>query len=170
FDDYAKTIFNNPVYLSSNEFFQKIYKGFYISTSGTALNASNRGAIYKCDLDDAVSGFYLHYKLGEPSAVKEEKSFRFSFTGVTAARFNNAKFNFSDGGNQNLVQQVINGDTAAGSQSLFLKGMGATKLKVYIPSLKSYVDSAYTLAINRAEVVFNFDPSFDNNNNSSKVH
>lgn len=170
FDDYAKTIFNNPVYLSSNEFFQKIYKGFYISTSGTELNASNRGAIYKCNLDDAVSGFYLYYKLGESSAVKEEKSFRFSFTGVTATRFNNTKFNFSDGGNPNLVQQVINGDTAAGNQSLFLKGMGATKLKVYIPSLKSYVDSAYTLAINRAELVFNFDPSFDNNNNSSKVH
>lgn len=165
-NDYARAIFNNPQYLVNNTVFQSIYKGFYITSSGSSLSSSgNQGVVFKCDLSNDVSGFYLRYQTGSPSAIKDEQSFKFSFTGVTSVRFNTAKFDFTNGGNTNLIQQVVQGDTAAGSQNLFLKGMGATKLKVYIPSLKSYVDSAFTLAINRAEVVFKLDqdPNFENN-------
>ncbi|MBX3163468.1 MAG: DUF4270 family protein [Bacteroidetes bacterium] len=160
-DDYAKSIFNNPDNLVNNETFQKAYKGFYITAAGTSLNSGNEGVIFKCNLDDALSGFYLRYQKQDSTGVKTD-TMRFTFTGVTASRFNNAKFDFNNGGNLNLIQQVINKDTSAGSQSLFLKGMGASKLKVYIPALTSYVDSAFTLAINRAEVEFKLDPTFEN--------
>jgi hypothetical protein len=36
--------------------------------------------------------------------------------------------------------------------------LGATKVKIYIPSLDNYADS--NVAISRAEVIFNIDPSY----------
>jgi hypothetical protein len=156
---YAEAILTNPAYLTSNDAFIAAYKGFYITTSGTALNSGSQGVIYKCDLEDDVSGFYLNYQNGMPSATKADKSFKFTFSGVSAARFNTVKYHPEQGGASNLLQQVVNNDSLAGKQNLFLGGLGITKVKVSLPGLRNYADS-FRVAVSRAEMIFHIDPAF----------
>jgi hypothetical protein len=159
-NNYAKAILNNPQFLTDNSTFQNTYKGFYISTAASALNpASAQGAIAKLNLDDELSGFYLYYQNGTPSATKETKSVRFIFSGADAARYNTVNYQPGSGGNNLLYDQLVMKDSTKGKENLFLKGLGGTKLKIHIPSLKNYADS-FTIAVNRAEVVLNVDPSF----------
>lgn len=155
---YAGAILTNPNYLINNDAFQSAYKGFYITAAGTSLGASSQGIIYKCDTEDDISGFYLNFQNGTPSATKKDKSFQFRFSGSKSAKFNTVKFQPAQGGTANLVQQVINNDTTQGKEDLYLKGMGATKVRVHIPALKNYADSS-NISVSRAEVVFNVDPS-----------
>ena len=152
--NFAKAVLNNPQYLVNNAVFQSTYKGFYIKSS---LNADD-GLITQVDLQDAVSGFYLYYNNGSPPAVKTPKTFRFPFGGTNPVRYNTMKHSFFGASNL-LVQQVLNNDTAKGGDALFLKGMGVSKVRVLIPTLKNYSDS-FTVAVNRAELVFKLDPNF----------
>ena len=154
--DFAKAIFTNTVDLQSNDVFQKKHKGFYITSEGTNLNPiSNQGIITKFDMDHDLSGFYLRYKIG---SAADTNSFKFSFKGTEAVRFNTVKYQANQGASYLLTKQ-LEGDTSIGAENLFLKGLGATKIKVNIPFLKNYTDS-FKVAVNRAEVVFNIDPTF----------
>ncbi len=163
-NNFAKSILNNPQYLIDNSTFLSKYKGFYITAAGSALNPGtspgSQGVIAHFNLEDPLSGFYLRYQKGTPSATKEDLAFRFQFSGSNALRFNTVKFDASTG--NYLLNNQLNGDTTLGQQNLFLKGIGATRIKFKIPFLdylKNYADSV-PLAINRAEFVFNVDPSF----------
>jgi len=154
--DFAKAIFTNTVDLQSNDVFQKKHKGFYITSEGTNLNPiSNQGIITKFDMDHDLSGFYLRYKIG---SAADTNSFKFSFKGTEAVRFNTVKYQANQGASYLLTKQ-LEGDTSIGAENLFLKGLGATKIKVNIPFLKNYTDS-FKVAVNRAEIVFNVDPTF----------
>jgi hypothetical protein len=160
--NFARSILNNPQYLVDNATFLNYYKGFYISASGSNLNpVSAQGVITKFNLEDAISGFYLHYQKGTPSATKQDIDFKFNFSGSSAVRFNTVKYQPNQGGNYILSQQ-LQGNTNLGTQNLFLKGLGGTKLNLELPFLnylKSYSDTV-PIAINRAEFIFNVDPSF----------
>ena len=151
---FAGALLTNTQYLYSNVAFQNTYKGFYIKCS---LN-NDEGIIAKFDLEDELSGFYLKYQNGTPSATKADKSFKFLFGGTNPVRFNTVKHNFA-GASNSLVQQVVNKDTTAGKDNLFLKGVGVSRVKIYIPALNNYSDS-FKVAVNRAEVVLKLDPSF----------
>ena len=74
--------------------------------------------------------------------------------------FNTVKYDASTG--SYLLNNQLNGNTALGKQNLFLKGLAGTKINLQIPFfdfIKNYSDS-FPIAINRAEFVFNVDPSF----------
>lgn len=159
--NYAKSILNNTLVVTSNATFQSLYKGFYITSSGTSLNPNTKqGIICKYDLDDAVSGFYLRYQNGTPSATKELQEYRFAFGGGDAVKFNESKYQANLSSNVLLYNQLFNKDTIqSASQALFLKGFGGTRIKFKIPYLKNYTDS-FPAFVHRAEVVFNVDPSF----------
>lgn len=163
-NNFAKSILNNPQYLIDNSTFLSKYKGFYITAAGSNLNpgtsAGAQGVIAHFNLEDPLSGFYLRYQKGTPSATKENLSFRFQFSGSNALRFNTVKFDASTG--NYLLNNQLNGDSILGNQNLFLKGLGATRIKLKIPFLdylKNYADTV-PLAINRAEFSFYVDPSF----------
>lgn len=159
--DFAKALMAHPQYLLDNTVFQSFYKGFYIKSNLT----TGEGLIAEFDLGDPLSGMHIRYQNGEPSATKTEKSFLFTFSGtnINPLRFNTMKYDPVNGGNTTLKQQIVNNDSTAGANNLFLKGMGATRLKVYIPSLRSLKDS-FDVSVNRAEVIFNVDPSFATTN------
>lgn len=153
-NNFAKAILNNPQYLYDNAAFQNTYRGFYIKSS---LNA-DEGFITQVDLQDPLSGFYLYYRNGSPPAVKTDKTFRFTFFGTNPVRYNTMEHSFQGASNA-LQQQVLNNDTARGGDALFLKGMGVSKVRVFIPTLKNYSDS-FTVAVNRAELIFKLDPGY----------
>jgi hypothetical protein len=162
--NFAQSILSNIQYVMDNSTLSNTYKGFYISSEGSALNPlSAQGVISKFDLNDATSGFYLYYQNGTPSATKENKLAKFDFTGSGSVKFNCVKYKPVNGAHVLLNKQIVNGDTTAGEQTLFLKGLAGTKVKLYMPSLKSYADS-FKVAVNRAEVVLNVDPSFTSPN------
>lgn len=146
--DFAKELMQNTSALSSNEALQKAYKGFYI----VAENTGDDGVIFQSILSNQYTGFVLKYK--KSASDKDTISFRFSFSGDGAARFNTAKFTPVA-----ALQNQFGGDSLAGANAIFLKGMGASKAKVKIPFLKNYGDT-FRVAVNRAEVVFQLDDLF----------
>lgn len=153
---YAAAVLNNPQYLLNNTIFQSTYKGFYITTRTTNLNPNTaQGAITKFDLDNASCGFYLYYQNGPISSGKESKTFRFPFSGSNVVRFNQFQYSYLNGGSSLLTNQ-LQGNTSVGSQGLFLKGLGGTKVKVEFPYLTNYV-SQKKISVNKAEIVFKVD-------------
>jgi hypothetical protein len=152
---YAESIMKNTAALTGHDAFKQVYKGFYIQAATTA----DEGVIYKCDLSDDISGFKLQYRSTPTSTTTLD--FRFPFNGATAARYNTSRFTPSS-----ALATQFNGDTAAGAQGIYLKGMGASKARVQIPFLKNYGDT-FQVAINRAEVIFNLDPAFLQSINSN---
>lgn len=154
---FASDILKNPQYLVDNATFQAKYKGFYISSASSQLNpSSNPGIITRFDLSSSLSGLYLKYKVGPKQS--EIKSFRFTFNGDDAVRYNTVKYQAMQGGHYLLTGQ-LKGDTAKGNESVFLKGLACTIAKVNIPISKNSADSSY-ISVNRAEVIFNVDESF----------
>lgn len=147
---YADALLHDTPNLVNNETFQAKYKGFYIAA---AHGSTNEGVIYKADLEDEISGFYLHYKT--PTDTTE---FKFIFSGSKAVKYTTVTYSPA----QPLINQFQ--DTALGAQNLFLKGMGLTKLKIQIPFLKNYSDS-FIVAVNRAELILYTDPSVTSSEN-----
>jgi hypothetical protein len=160
---FANSILLNTQYLVDNATLQSTYKGFYISSSGSNLNPSSQpGFMAKYNLDDEVSGFYLYYQNGTPSPSKEYKYYQFTFGGNDAVRFNSVTYDAGSIPDQCLVDQVVNKDTAKGSQNLYMKGLGGTKVKFFIPSIKNFADTS-SISVNRAEIIFYVDPTFTTN-------
>ncbi len=139
--------------LTSNDVFLNKYKGFYIKASN---QANHQGVVYRVDLENDLSGLFFNFK-ADTLKTDTAQTFRFNFFGTSAVKFNTVKKDLTNA-NINLKNQ-IQGDTLAGTKNLFLKGMGFSKIKVYIPQLVNYADS-FKIGVNRAELVFNVDVSF----------
>ncbi len=161
-ETYAKSILTNPQFLLNNTVLQSTYKGFYITTEKSNLNpVSAHGAITKMDLDSPKSGLFFYYRNGSPGPTKQTKTFRMPFNGTNVVRYNTFKFLPASGGHPSLIKQLQN-DTVAGKYSLFLKGIGGTKIKIQMPYLKNYVKNN-KISVNRAELIFKVDQSLNGN-------
>lgn len=144
---FAQQLFSNTSALANNTAFQATYKGFYIQTS-----TAGEGLVVQCNLASAMSGLNLRY-LESPTATVTT-NFKFSLTGSAVTRFNTVRFSpVSD-----LAQQFA-GDSLRGAQKLYVRGLGASRLKVKIPFLKHYGDT-FHVAVNRAEVIFYPDAGY----------
>jgi len=153
---YASAILTNPQFLLNNTVLHNTYKGFYITTATTPLNPVNKqGVITRFDLDNQKSGLFLYYQNGSPEPTKETKTFRFTFGGTNVVRFNEVKHKFNDGAHPLLTSQLA-GDTTKGSQALFLKGLGGTKIKIHLPHLENFTANG-KISVNRAEIRFRVD-------------
>lgn len=153
---YAAAILNNPQFLVDNATFQNTYKGFYITAKSTNLNpVSAQGAIVKVDLDNALSGFFVHYQEGEISAAKTTSTYCFPFNGDKVRRFNEFVHTPTSGGN-NLFTQQLAGDTTKGAQALFAQGLGGARIKFHLPFLMNFVKE-HKIAVNQAEIRFKVD-------------
>lgn len=145
---YSGPLMRNKNYLVNNETFLAQYKGFYIKT---AVSPNSQGTIFKCDLEDETSGFYIRYN------VDTLESFKFAFKGSASVKHNTISYTYTNA-HPSLKSQLA-GDSAAGTSNLFLKGLGVSKLRLYIPNLKNLSDS-FGIAVNRAELLLY--PDFTN--------
>lgn len=153
---YASSILHDTKNLANNGVYQEKYKGYYISSS---IVGGTEGTIFQANLDNDFSGLHLYYK--NAALPNDTIDFNFMFKGSNQVRFNTVKFEH----NQNLKNQFL--DTAQGSTALYLKGLGNTKLKIQIPFLQHYGDT-FEIAVNRAELILNVDPSFTGSGNYTK--
>lgn len=160
----CQSILETEANLTNNIAFQNANKGFLI----TATNPSgvpSSGAIRKYDLDDDNSGIKLYYHNGNSTSSKGQ-TFLFTFRGVDAVRFNNIKHNYSSGASSNLFDQITGAgtaDTLKGNQNVYLQSFGGTRVRVYLPFLKSFSDSV-NVSINRAELIIKVDETGYNAN------
>lgn len=136
--------------LADNATFQNAYRGFFIKATRLTMH---EGVIFRCDLENGNSGFYIHYKANglQDTVIKD---FAFNFKGDASAKFNSVKFDKSTA-NVDLQKQ-LNGDSTAGGNNLFLKGMGFSRVKLRISNLKNYSDS-FKISVNRAELILKVD-------------
>jgi hypothetical protein len=149
---YASGILNGTEHLENNTKFQAKYKGFYIAAS---VADNKEGVIFKCDMQDALSGLYLRYY--ENDTTQTEKEFKFDFTGTAAVKFNTFAYDYT--GAQSVLKSQLSGDTTSGAQNLFVKGPGITDVRIQVPGLRDLSDSV-ALSVNRAEISFSVDESF----------
>jgi hypothetical protein len=148
---YAATILKDKAAFKDNATFQLKYRGFYIKADA----GSAQGVIYKVDMLDPISAFYLNYKATPNSTVTS--TYKLSFNGTNAASFNTVKYDFNSA--PTSLKNQLNGDSASGEQALFLKGLGVTRVKLQIPALKKQSDSV-NIAVNRAELVLHLHPDY----------
>lgn len=156
---FAQSVISNSQYLVNNTILQSTYKGFYITTKNSVLNAStSQGALMKVDLANDVSGFYVYYHTENPPALKESQVYKFSLSNSSAVRHNHFIYNYSSGANVYLYNQ-LNGNYSSASQNVFAKGLNGVRIFVDIPALKN-LSKLGNFSINRAEMIFKVDKSF----------
>jgi hypothetical protein len=155
--NFAQYIIQTNSNLTNNTSFLNAYKGFYITTANTSLGIPGSGAIYRVDLDDNISGINMYYHDGNSLSSKGE-TFKFTFRGVDALRFNHISHNYS-AAYHNLFDQITGSgttDTLKGSSNVYLNCFGGTRAKVYFPYLKNFSDSQ-VVSISRAELTIKID-------------
>jgi hypothetical protein len=146
---YGATLMKDETALLNNTNLQNKYKGFYVQafTSG-----NNPGIVYKINLDDALSGYYVRYRKTPQDTLS---AFRFAFSGTKAVRYNTIKHTYFGG--SPLMLSQMEGDFESGKQKLYIKGLGHSKLIVNIPQLKARSVSDSIYSVNRAELVLYLD-------------
>lgn len=153
-NSFAQKLLTDTAYLTSNETLLSKYKGFYIQPSNAT---GSTGVIFKCDLDNDLSGLFFKYDSDSLNTKDSIQTFQFIFSGDNAVKFNTVKRDLQQV-DPNFKAQ-INGDTTAGSLNLFVKGMGFSKVRIYIPGIARYADSS-NISVNRAELVLYGDPLY----------
>lgn len=154
----AEYILKTNSNLLNNTAFQNAYKGFYITTSNSALGAPGSGSIRRFDLNDALSGVTIYYHDGNSTSSKGQK-FVFSFSGSDALRFNHIEHDYTKGAIQNLDSQLNGSESVAtsfGNANVYLNCFGGTRVKINLPYLKNFTDSQH-VSISRAELIIKID-------------
>lgn len=112
--------------LSSVSRFKEFLRGLYV----TAEPLNSGGAILGFDLPSNLSRLTIYY------SNDEQDSLRYEFL-ITSdeARYNVFNhYNYANASSE-FRQQVIEGDTALGTQAIYLQGMGGVKTQLRFPTL-----------------------------------
>ncbi|MBK9291616.1 MAG: DUF4270 domain-containing protein [Bacteroidetes bacterium] len=133
--------------LSSVTRFQNFFKGLYV----TAEPLNSGGAILGFDLPSNLSRLTIYYR------NDEQDSLRYEFL-ITSdeARYNVFNhYNYANASPE-FRQQVIEGDTMLGRQTLYVQGMGGVKTKLRFPTLAHLKKSPdQKIVINEARLLLN---------------
>ena len=151
-----KLITASSTTLSSNDSFQKEFKGFYI-TSSNATNPGT-GSILYLNLTGSMSKVTVHYHNSTDTATLNFPIN--SSTNSYCARFNHYNHFGYQGADPALISQ-FKGDTTSGNNELFVEAMGGAKIRVRFPYLTALAKQK-KIAINEAVLVLeNMDPDED---------
>ncbi|MDP2423925.1 MAG: DUF4270 domain-containing protein [Bacteroidales bacterium] len=136
---------------SSNAKFKSFFKGIYIAAD--PITTSGKGALINFNFFSSLTSIDVHYQNSEKDSLKY--SFAATFE---SARFNRYDHNYADA-DPLLRRQIIDGDTTAGGQKIFLQPFGGVKAKIRIPYLKEW-SKLKNVVINEAQLILtNADPT-----------
>lgn len=152
---FGQQIFNQSggVNLQTPANFLNYMKGLYVESS---VAPGDEGALLRFNLKDTSTKFTLYYHLGA-----EAKTFSFVISS-SAAYFSHYKHDYSVALNPSLLSQLAN----PGQDSpdfVFVQGVAGLKTKIEFPHLEDLRNLGYTIAINKAELVFKADASLTHN-------
>lgn len=118
--------------LQSNSAFIKFFKGLYV----TAAPVNNRGALLNFSISGNVSKLMVYFHDGDNPA---NDSLNFSLVlNESCGRFIHTDHHGYIDADHDLKQQILNHDSARGSEKLFLQGMGGVKVKVKFPYFSQF--------------------------------
>jgi hypothetical protein len=129
--------------LQSNSAFIKFFKGLYV----TVDPASSKGALLNFSISGNVSKIMLYFHDGD---TPSNDSLQFALVmNESCGRFIHTDHHDYLDASTDLRQQVLNHDSARGSEKLFLQGMGGIKVKVKFPNFSSF-GKGKVIAVNDA--------------------
>ena len=134
------------------DFFKNAFKGLYV----TCDPVSQPGAITMVNLtDNTFTLMQLYYH----NAETPEKAMRYDYY-VTSSDvyFNHIDHDYTQGSPE-FVDQLVNGNTEAGQQTVYLQTMGGVRARIFMPHLEHWSDSleGSHIVINEAKLVLPVD-------------
>lgn len=131
--------------LETTDNFKEFFNGLYI----TADPVASEGAISYFDLPSRLSSLIIYY------SNDSDDSLRYDFFITTSeARFNRFDHDGFQDASQDLINQVVLGDTLAGRQKLYVQSMNGVKTKIRFPNItKMQHPSGYKMIINEAKLI-----------------
>ena len=141
---------------SQPDYFKENFKGLYV----TCDPVSQPGAITSITLtDNTYSLLQLYYH----NAATPDKAMRYDYYVTSSdSYFNHIDHDYSQGSSE-FVDQLVNGNTEAGQQTVYLQCMGGVRTRIYLPNLEHWADSleGSHIVINEAKLVLPAAPLMD---------
>ena len=138
----------DTVAYSQPDYFKESFKGLFV----TCDPVSQPGAITSIGLtDNASSLLQLYYH----NAETPDKGMRYDYYVTTSdAYFNHIDHDYTQGSLE-FVDQLLNGNTDAGQETVYLQCMGGVRTLIYMPNLEHWADSLEDshIVINEAKLV-----------------
>lgn len=126
---------------NSNDVFLEYFKGIYVSAQD--VTSPGEGAIYYLDLLNPRSKVTIYYN--------DSLEYDLEFNSNTA-RVGRFEHDHSLSLNQNFLNQIVNNDSSAGTQNLYLQGLAGVQTTVKFPGLNEWVNTE-RYVINEARLI-----------------
>jgi len=154
-DDFGNKLLNSDeANLASGTAFLQFIKGIYVTTDPV----SQGGALLYFSLVSNYSRIILYYH-NHPDTLK---NYNFPIADISARFMNFDHYDYQNA-DPAFYSQVFDGDTALGSDVLYLQPMAGIKTKIEIPYLRDWVKNQQ-IAINEAKLVisnYNTESEFE---------
>lgn len=132
---------NDTNVLKSNDVFLDYFKGIYVSAQN--VTSPGEGAILYFDLMKERSKVTIYYN--------DTLEYALEFNNNTA-RIGKFEHDHSLSLNQNFLSQIVNNDSTAGTQNLYLQGLAGVQTTVKFPGLSEWVNTE-RFVINEARLI-----------------
>lgn len=131
--------------LESTENFKEFFKGLLVMADAV----DNNGAMLYYNLTSNLSRMTIYYSNDSDDSLRYE-----FFITSTEARYNIFDHNDYADASPEFRNQVINGDTAAGRQTLYTQAMAGIKTKIRFPNLHNMASDGKKIIVNEAKLLF----------------
>jgi len=146
-DEFGQSIIDaDPTVFDDNEQWLEFMKGLRITTETVMAD----GGMLLFDMLAANTALTIYYRTGEPQDTLD-----FAFlSNSNCARFTAYDHNEYLDASPAFKAQVLEGDTSAGSELIYLQGMGGVKAQIRLPDIMEFFKDG-PVAINEAKIIFN---------------
>lgn len=130
------------------DYFKNAFKGLYV----TCDPVSQPGAITSLSLTDNT---YTFMQLYYHSAATPEKAMRYDYYVTTSdVYFNHIDHDYTQGSPE-FVDQLVNGNTELGRQTVYLQTMGGVRTRILMPNLEHWADTldGSYIVVNEAKLI-----------------
>ena len=146
----------DSTYFNASEIFKEHFKGLYVTCDAVSQN----GAITSFTLtNNSITTLQLYYH----NEATPDKPMRYDFY-ITSSDvyFNHFEHDYTQGSPE-FIQQVVEGDTTLGLNTLYAQTMGGVRTKIMFPNLDHWADTLTDchIIINEAKLILSSDASVD---------
>ena len=150
---FADYMFNlDTSHTSSSEAFLEEFKGIYLRNDD--VSEVGEGAILYFDLLDDRSNLTIYYHNDSTDSLQ----FRY-FINLNNSRVGRYEHEYLLG-DQDFIDQVLNGDTTKAADKLYLQGTGGVKTNIRLPGVLDWATSNNRV-INEAKLIINLAEEYD---------
>lgn len=139
---------------TSNDEFRGFFKGFHITVEETA----GTGSMLYFNLASGLSRMQIFYKVSNDTI---QRTWELPLYDPLARRYTHFNNMGLEGVSEEITKQVIEGDTMAGENRIFVQAMSKFRSKIILPSPEELLgEGKENVAINSAKLVLPVDKDF----------